>query len=78
MTLAGTAVLDIAQHFIERWNEVKKRKVCLSTHRDMNYAERFPQYKTDTNYDWLAFPHNVNIAPNEPIVRESPSLWLIH
>ncbi|KAF8151528.1 phospholipase D [Crassisporium funariophilum] len=26
MTLAGTAVLDISQHFVERWNEIKKRK----------------------------------------------------
>jgi hypothetical protein len=28
MTLEGTAVLDIVQHFVERWNEVKKRKAC--------------------------------------------------
>ncbi|KAG8871679.1 hypothetical protein FRC20_010301 [Serendipita sp. 405] len=26
MTIVGPTVLDIAQHFIERWNEVKKRK----------------------------------------------------
>ncbi|KAJ7101469.1 phospholipase D [Mycena belliarum] len=26
MTLAGPAVLDIVQHFTERWNEIKKRK----------------------------------------------------
>ncbi|KAF8324713.1 uncharacterized protein EI90DRAFT_2976883 [Cantharellus anzutake] len=26
MTLMGPAVLDISQHFIERWNEVKERK----------------------------------------------------
>ncbi|KAJ7600688.1 phospholipase D [Mycena floridula] len=26
MTLSGVVVLDIAQHFIERWNEVRKRK----------------------------------------------------
>jgi hypothetical protein len=30
MTLAGPSVLDISQHFIERWNEVKKRKVRSS------------------------------------------------
>lgn len=29
MTLCGPAVLDIVQHFVERWNEVKKRKVLL-------------------------------------------------
>ena len=27
MTLTGEAVLDIVQHYVERWNEVKKRKV---------------------------------------------------
>ncbi|TFK38573.1 phospholipase D [Crucibulum laeve] len=26
MTLVGSAVLDIVQHFVERWNEIKKRK----------------------------------------------------
>ena len=30
MTLYGSVVLDIAQHFVERWNEVKKRKVYYS------------------------------------------------
>jgi phospholipase D1/2 len=30
MTLTGPAVLDIVQHFTERWNEIKKRKVSLS------------------------------------------------
>ncbi|KAG6884869.1 hypothetical protein C0992_005680 [Termitomyces sp. T32_za158] len=34
MTLLGPVVLDIVQHFVERWNEVKKRK-----YRD---DERFP------------------------------------
>ncbi|KIM73758.1 hypothetical protein PILCRDRAFT_99252 [Piloderma croceum F 1598] len=28
MTLEGTVVLDIVQHFVERWNEIKKRKAC--------------------------------------------------
>lgn len=27
MTLVGPVVLDIVQHFVERWNEIKKRKV---------------------------------------------------
>ena len=27
MTLTGDVVLDIVQHYVERWNEVKKRKV---------------------------------------------------
>lgn len=29
MTLTGDVVLDIVQHFVERWNEVKKRKVWV-------------------------------------------------
>ena len=32
MTINGPVVLDIAQHFIERWNEVKKRKVLYQRH----------------------------------------------
>ena len=28
MTLVGPSVLDVVQHFVERWNEIKKRKVC--------------------------------------------------
>lgn len=27
MTIDGPVVLDIVQHFVERWNEVKHRKV---------------------------------------------------
>lgn len=69
MTLAGPVVLDIAQHFIERWNEVKKRKVRTSF-----LPHHFPfilhvQYKNDAFYDYLAFPHNWELAPNEPIAR---------
>jgi len=52
MTIDGPVVLDIVQHFVERWNEVKRRK-----------------YKDDGRYSWLAFPHNVEVAPNEAIVR---------
>lgn len=27
MTFVGPVVLDVCQHFVERWNEIKKRKV---------------------------------------------------
>jgi hypothetical protein len=30
MTMYGNVVLDISQHFVERWNEIKKRKVYYS------------------------------------------------
>lgn len=26
MSLTGDVVLDIVQHFVERWNEIRKRK----------------------------------------------------
>lgn len=28
MTFVGPCVLDVVQHFVERWNEIKHRKVC--------------------------------------------------
>ena len=31
MSICGTVVLDICQRFIERWNEIKKRKVMSSS-----------------------------------------------
>lgn len=58
MSLVGPVVLDIVQHFMERWNELKKRK-----------------YNDDPRYDWLAFPHDIEAAPNEPVARKSPSVY---
>lgn len=29
MTVCGCVVLDICQHFVERWNEIKRRKVRI-------------------------------------------------
>uniref|UniRef100_D8Q6U4 Phospholipase n=1 Tax=Schizophyllum commune (strain H4-8 / FGSC 9210) TaxID=578458 RepID=D8Q6U4_SCHCM len=34
MTLTGPCVLDIVQHYVERWNEVKKRKYREKDHYD--------------------------------------------
>jgi len=53
MSLVGPVVLDIVQHFVERWNELKKRK-----------------YPNDSRYDWLALPHDIEAAPNEPVARK--------
>jgi phospholipase D1/2 len=53
MTFEGPSVLDLAQHFIERWNEIKKRK-----YKDDN---RFPWLAFPHDPDpW---------APNEAIAR---------
>ncbi|KIP04639.1 hypothetical protein PHLGIDRAFT_75578, partial [Phlebiopsis gigantea 11061_1 CR5-6] len=52
MTLCGPVVLDIVQHFTERWNEVKRRK-----------------YRHEERYDWLALPHDIELAPNEAVAR---------
>ncbi|KAL4066624.1 hypothetical protein J3A83DRAFT_4098363 [Scleroderma citrinum] len=55
MTICGTVVLDICQHFVERWNEIKKRKLVSLLRR--------------SQFEWLAFPHNTAVSPNEAIVR---------
>ncbi|KAI0703476.1 phospholipase D/nuclease [Cytidiella melzeri] len=34
MTLCGPVVLDIVQHFVERWNEIKRRKYRNDEHYD--------------------------------------------
>ena len=41
MTIDGPVVLDIVQHFVERWNEVKTRKVGtrrLPDNQDTNFG----------------------------------------
>jgi phospholipase D1/2 len=85
MTLVGPVVLDIVQHFTERWNEIKKRKVCLRLILRSVASEK--QYSTEmirrpieksllflllifySRYDWLALPHNVIASPNEAVAR---------
>ncbi|KAG9312443.1 hypothetical protein JVU11DRAFT_6827 [Chiua virens] len=52
MTICGSVVLDLCQHFVERWNEIKRRK-----------------YRDDDRFDWLALPHNVQVAPAEAVAR---------
>ncbi|KAF7332538.1 Phospholipase [Mycena kentingensis (nom. inval.)] len=55
MTLCGPVVLDIVQHFTERWNEIKKRK----------YKE-----KPNVAWLALPHPENIEThAPNEAVVR---------
>jgi len=58
MSLVGPVVLDIVQHFVERWNELKTRKYC-----------------DNPRYDWLAFPHDIEVAPNEPVARTSLPIY---
>ncbi|KZT05728.1 phospholipase D/nuclease [Laetiporus sulphureus 93-53] len=52
MTTCGPVVLDLVQHFVERWNEIKKRK-----------------YSDVSRYEWLAFPHDVDAAPDEVVAQ---------
>jgi len=87
MTVCGTVVLDICQHFIERWNEVKKRKVNFSLYNLVSlriyplvisstrrksmsmtvYVHTFVSLLDHSHIDWLAFPHNTAVSPNEAI-----------
>ncbi|KAH9914591.1 phospholipase D/nuclease [Fomitopsis serialis] len=34
LTICGPSVLDLVQHFMERWNEIKRRKYSHDTHYD--------------------------------------------
>lgn len=57
MTLVGPVVLDIVQHFTERWNEIKKRKVCPVIRDVPSYfADFISAGSTATNrnlfFDW--------------------------
>ncbi|KAI9510126.1 hypothetical protein F5148DRAFT_1182591 [Russula earlei] len=65
MTIDGPVVLDIVQHFVERWNFIKGLKVSTHLPPVRSGAHSSVPYR----YDWLAFPHNVAAAPNEAIVR---------
>ena len=96
MTICGTVVLDICQHFIERWNEIKKRKV-MSSMGDTNSLHTYPivnqvpkgrvcrvpyrlsvfLYLDYSHIDWLAFPHNPQVSPNEAIARTSTPASLL-
>ena len=42
MTIYGNVVLDISQHFVERWNEIKKRKVYYPCSYLTLYSEYLP------------------------------------
>ncbi|PSS38102.1 hypothetical protein PHLCEN_2v82 [Hermanssonia centrifuga] len=65
MTLCGSVVLDIVQHFVERWNEVKRRKVLTV----FVYGPQLTISGRDRRYDWLALPHDIEASPNEAVVR---------
>ena|SRR5258705_14013151 len=95
MTLEGPVVLDISQHFVERWNEIKKRKVnfdiqyslhdddiahsstklkswYLLNHHISPHIKGVSNISVTSTVSWLAFPHEPEYAPNEPIAREYP------
>jgi hypothetical protein len=47
MTLCGPVVLDIVQHFVERWNEIKRRKVSFALSIDAEPDLNIEQYRSD-------------------------------
>ncbi|KAG5650050.1 hypothetical protein H0H81_000948 [Sphagnurus paluster] len=64
MTLVGPAVLDIVQHFVERWNEIKKRKyrndnefVWLGLPHDVDAAPNEPVARHPHLHRWRAIGH---------------------
>jgi len=68
MTIDGPVVLDIVQHFVERWNEVKTRKVSNHLHSEEPWSllECLPvlyKYKDDgfVFYYYVFFVNNLSI-----------------
>ncbi|THH27911.1 hypothetical protein EUX98_g6279 [Antrodiella citrinella] len=60
MTLCGPVVLDIVQHFVERWNEIKKRKYrndlkydWLALPHDINAAPNEAVVRHPHLYQWM-------------------------
>ncbi|KAG8894094.1 hypothetical protein FRB99_001525, partial [Tulasnella sp. 403] len=81
MSVAGEVVLDIVQHFIERWNKVKKEKYSddllvfslLSLPAASENVCSLP-----STYAWLAFPPRTVKYPNEYIPDEGESSGGLH
>ena len=67
MTLTGDVVLDLVQHFVERWNEIKTRKYESNEYVFINSLHLYPKFPFPRRYDWLSLPHNIESAPNEPV-----------
>ncbi|KXN92484.1 Phospholipase D1 [Leucoagaricus sp. SymC.cos] len=63
MTFTGPVVLDVCQHFVERWNEIKKRKVCLVAQYLITF---YANYRNEERWPWLALPEEV---PEEAVSR---------
>ena len=83
MTLTGDVVLDLVQHFVERWNEIKTRKYESNEYVFINLSRLYPKFPFPRRYDWLSLPHNIESAPNEPVssvyfLSSCPRLFLQH
>ena len=70
MTICGSVVLDIVQHFVERWNEIKKRKYRNDTYVEIPVLRMSISCRCHRRFDWLALPHDVEAAPNESVARQ--------
>lgn len=55
----GPAVMDLCQHFVERWNFVRGLKCeCASSHINDLQALTRDADRHDSRYHLLAFPHD--------------------
>ena len=63
MTLTGEVVLDIVQHFVERWNEIKKRKVSPVERRLFTLLTALLIYSTATTSTYMLLSMHGNSDP---------------
>ncbi|KAF8900846.1 hypothetical protein CPB84DRAFT_1836517 [Gymnopilus junonius] len=86
LTLEGPAVLDLAQHFVERWNEVKKRKYkdndnmpwLAFPHEPEPWAPNESIARHPHLAKWAAIGHKYKQRWHGPWVDERPTLGSSH
>ncbi|KAH8813952.1 phospholipase D/nuclease [Flagelloscypha sp. PMI_526] len=79
MTFVGPSVLDVIQHFVERWNEVKKRKhreeaniPWLALPHDVESAPNEAVAQHPTREDWHKVGHQYKQRFHSHFHSESP------
>jgi phosphatidylserine/phosphatidylglycerophosphate/cardiolipin synthase-like enzyme len=76
MTMVGPAVIDLTQHFVERWNFSKPSSIpsllalLFSNALELlDLTVKHQKYKHDDRYDWLALPYRSYCFSSASLLR---------